>query len=198
MYYKILKSLDKVTVIQIEHSSQYGISIQFKDFNHENASIIIYKDGINKDISINGWTFPYIYNNIELMKGSDKDGGEYVHEISFEVLDPSGSIQKVEDKTLYGFKEALAIEYFYSLIYNISCCKDIKQYKNLYKYIIDNAYFSKRKKREEAIKVLNFIEDFTPQLSNLSDTEFLTDLKRKIDIKFKEAQEIIASADSPL
>jgi hypothetical protein len=67
----------------------------------------------------------------------------------------------------------------------------------LSKYIIDNNSL-KSENRKKAIEVLDFIEEFTPQLSTLNDTSFVPGLKQKISIKFKEAQAIIATADCPL
>lgn len=73
----------------------------------------------------------------------------------------------------------------------------MEQCKDLYRYIIDNDWFNKDKKRKEAVEVLNFIESFTPQLSMVKDSEFLAGLKQKIQVKFKEAKDIIASSTCP-
>lgn len=45
--------------------------------------------------------------------------------------------------------------------------------------------------------MLSFIENFVPQLANIKETDFLIGLRRKIDAKFKRAQEIIAASNSP-
>ena len=106
-------------------------------------------------------------------------------------------INKIIKDNLYGAKESLAIEYFYSLLYNISCCANIAQYEQLYKYIIDNRLFGLSKKRENALTILNFIEEFTPELRKVQQTAFLPGLKQKINAKFKEAQEVIQMSNCP-
>jgi hypothetical protein len=118
--------------------------------------------------------------------------------IDFEFIDPNGVIQQITSKTIYGGKESLAVEYFYSLLYNISCCENIGQYELLYECIIDNKLFSLNKTRNAAIKVLDFIESFALHLKDIKDKEFLEGLKQKMDIKFNEAKAIIADSDSPL
>lgn len=197
MFYRIQKSLGRACAVEINEISQEGICIEFKNFNSKGASIIIYNNGKLDDICINGHAFPCIYNNIIHSVSDDIYGGESKHYINFEYLDLSGNMQCVEEKTLYGQKESLAVEYFYSLLYNISCCKNKKQYELLYKLIIDNDYFGRHKNRKEAIKVLDFIESFTSQYSVIEDTEYLSGLKQKIAQKFKEAQEIISITECP-
>lgn len=198
MYYKIQKTLGDVAVVQTDCIVQEGFCIEFKNFNQRDASILVYTNGNPEDLNINGWTFPCVYNDIVRSNGGDTRGGDFSHEISFELLDPMGDLKNIEDKTLYGTTEPGVIKYFYSLLYNISCCANMKQFEHLYTFIIDNGSFYRRKKRSEAISVLNFIEEFTPQLARVEENEFVEGLKRKIDIKFKEAQEIIASSNAPV
>jgi hypothetical protein len=73
----------------------------------------------------------------------------------------------------------------------------MEQFEELYKFIIDNEWFGKDRKRKAAVQVLSFIENFTPRLSAIEDNEFLAGLKQKINIKFKEAKEIIAESNCP-
>lgn len=197
MYYKIQKSLGNISAVVTDSIPSTGICIEFKNFKDDNASIVIYQDRRPVDLSINGCVFPCVYNKISRQKGSDIFGGDYNHYINFEFLDSTGSVQYIERKNIYGDKESLAVEYFYSLLYNISCCKDLEQYEKLYRYIIDNGWFNKNKKRKDAVEVLDFIEGFTPQLSMVKDSEFLSGLKQKIQVKFKEAKEIIALSTCP-
>lgn len=197
MYYKIQKSLGNISAVLTDNIPNTGTCIEFKNFKETDASIVVYKDCKPVDLSINGCVFPCVYNNITRQRGSDIYGGDYYHEFNFEFIDSTGSVQCIEIKRIYGEKESLAVEYFYSFLYNISCCKDMEQCKDLYRYIIDNDWFNKDKKRKEAVEVLNFIESFTPQLSMVKDSEFLAGLKQKIQVKFKEAKDIIASSTCP-
>ena len=198
MYYKIQKSLGSVSAVSVATITPNGIYIEFKNFSQDNASIIVFNHGINEDICINGWTFPCIYNNLKAQSGNDIYGGRYRHLITFDVLDPSGAVHTIEMKNIYGSNETLAVEYFYSLLYNISCCVDIEQSKQLYDLIIDNKYFKNDKDRKKAISVLGFIESFSPHLNDIKDTTFVVGLKQKISVFFKDAQEIIASSSCPL
>lgn len=197
MIYKIQKSLGNVSAILVDNIINEGICLEFKNFGQTDASIIIYTDGKPQDIVLNGYTFPCVYNNIKSSRGDDIYGGKYFHKIEFEYLIPDGSINKIIKDNLYGAKESLAIEYFYSLLYNISCCANIAQYEQLYKYIIDNRLFGLSKKRENALTILNFIEEFIPELGKLQQTAFLPGLKQKINAKFKEAQEVIQMSNCP-
>lgn len=197
MYYKIQKSLGNISAVLTNSIQSSEIHIEFKNFKETDASIIVYKDWNPIDLSINGCVFPCVYNKISRQSGSNISGGKYHHEINFEFLDSNGSIQSIKRKIIYGEKESLAVEYFYSLLFNISCCKDLEQYEQLYRYIIDNDGFKYNKRRSEAVEVLDFIENFTPQLSMVKGTEFMAGLKQKIQVKFKEAQDIIALSTCP-
>ena len=198
MYYKIQKSLGNVSAVSTDIIPATGVCIETKDYKtYSNPSIVIYINGASVDIQINGWTFPCVYNKIEQYTGSDIYGGSYAHRIYFECIDPEGEIHKISGKTLYGGRESLEVGYFYSLLYNISCCQSMNQYEELYKFIIDNEWFSKDRVRKTAVQVLNFIENFTPQLSELVNKEYLDGLKQKLNIKFKEAKEIIAESNCP-
>ena len=134
MYFKIEKSLGNIKAVSTESFSNSGICIDFYDYAGKNPQILIYNNGSKKDICINGWTFPYIYNNIEYKLIAWKG---YRHVISFELLDPAGELQKVVCKNLYGTNQSSTIESFYSLLYNISCCTDMKQFELLYDLVID-------------------------------------------------------------
>lgn len=197
MFYKIQKSLGNVSAVSTENIPVLGICVEFKNYGKRDASIVVYQDGKPQDISLNGWTFPCVFNHVEYTLHDDIYGGHATHSIDFEFLDPSGSVQNISKKSLYGSRESLTVEYFFTLLYNISCCSDIEQYKNLYKYIIDNECFSRDRNRKDAINVLNFIESFSSQLEKVEDKEYLAGLKLKINVKFKIAQEIIASASCP-
>ena len=198
MYYKIQKSLGNVSAVTTDSIPTMGICVETKDYkSYSSASIVIYNNGKSEDIQINGWTFPCVYNRIEQRAGNDIWGGPYAHEITFECVGPDGELHKVEGKTLYGGRESLEVEYFYSLLYNMSCCQSMEQYEELYKFIIDNEWFSKDRDRKSAVQVLSFIENFTPLLTSIDDKDFLAGLKQKINIKFKEAKEIIAESNCP-
>ena len=199
MYYKIQKSLGNVSAVTTDNIPTTGVCVETKDYkNYSNASIVIYFNGKSEDIQINGWTFPCVYNKVDQYWGSDIYGGSHAHQISFECIDPDGEIHKVVGKTLYGGRESSEVEYFYSLLYNISCCQSMEQFKTLYKFIIDNDCFYKDRVRKAAVQVLSFIESFAPRLAEVDNKEFLAGLKQKINIKFKEAQEIVAESNSPI
>ena len=131
MYYKIQKSLGNIKAVLTDSIPHEGICVEFNNYREKDSLILVYKNGKNEDVYINGWTFPCIYNNIESRKGADVYGGDYSHVINFELLDPTGELQMVEKKKLYGTNQSQTIEYFYSLIYNISCCIDMKQFQLL-------------------------------------------------------------------
>ena len=156
MIYKIQKSLGNVSALLVENVLQEGICIEFKNFAKSDASIIIYSNGKPEDVCINGYTFPCVYNNLECNKSDDIFGGKCFHSIEFEFLAPDGSLNKIYKDDLYGAKESLTVEYFYSLLYNISCCSNVEQYKQLYEYIIDNRLLA-CKSQSKALKILNFI-----------------------------------------
>lgn len=199
MYYKIQKSLGNISAILVDTIPQSGVCVEFKNFGlwSQEASIVVYQDGRNDDLHINSWSFPFVFNNIRVSRGSDIFGGRYLYEISFEAIAPDGSVQSIESKTLYGDKESMVVEYFYSMLYHLSCCEDTKQFKELYKCIIDNQWFDKHHSRKEAINVLSFIEAFTPKLDRVEDTTYIAGLKQKMSVKFKMAQEIVAESSCP-
>ncbi len=199
MIYQIKKSLGRVSAILTDTVTEDGICVEFKNYGkYSGTTIVIYQDGKPEDLSINGWSFPCVYNNIEYLVHSDINGGNSVHTVSFECLDPTGTVRRIEKKSIYGDNQPISVEYFYSLLYNISCCQSFEQYQQLYKYIIDNECFYKDKERKAAVEVLSFVETFASQLENVKDTEFLAGLKQKVDLKFKEAKDIIAMSNSPI
>ena len=203
MYYIIQKSLGAISAVITETIPQMGLCVEFKNYQlGTDTAIVIYQNGKPKDVRINGWTFPCVYNKIKKIVHSDVYGGSSIYTIDFECIDPNGNMQKIENKSIYGAKESLDVEYFYSLLYNVSCCENIEQAKLLYKNIIDNDDLHFRNtiinKRKDAIQVLNFIESFTPRLSKIEDTEFVIGIERKIKEKYNVAQEIITSAPAPL
>lgn len=199
MIYQIKKSLGRVSAILTDTVTEDGICVEFKNYGkYSGTTIVIYKNGKPEDLSINGWTFPCVYNAIDYMVSSDIYGGDSVHSVSFECLDPTGTVRKIENKKIYGGKQSIAVEYFYSLLYNISCCENIEQYDQLYNCIIDNRLLARESSRNNALSILNFIEQFALQLSQVKETDYLAGLKQKIDLKFKEAQDIIATSNSPL
>lgn len=197
MIYKIQKSLGNVSAILVDNIINDGICIEFKNFDKTDASIIIYVNGTTQDLSLNGYTFPCVYNNIRNCRHNDIYGGSSSHKIEFECLTPDGSVKRIIKDSIYGAKESLAVEYFYSLLYNISCCANIIQYEKLYEYIIDNRLFAHSKNRKNALAILNFIEEFTPELAKVQQTAFLPGLKQKINAQFKAAQEVIQMSNCP-
>lgn len=199
MIYQIKKSLGRVSAILTDIVTEDGICVEFKNYGkYSGTTIVIYQDGKPEDLSINGWLFPCVYNNIDYSASSDIYGGKSVHTISFECLDPTGTVRRIEKKSIYGDNQSISVEYFYSLLYNISCCQSFEQYQQLYKYIIDNEWFYKHTERKAAVEVLSFVETFASQLENVKDTEFLAGLKQKVNLKFNEAKDIIAMSNSPI
>lgn len=186
MYYKIQKSLGRITAVQMDNLDKSGVCVEYRNYEkrylgHGDPSIRIYTNGKLEDICLNGYTFPCVYNDI---KG---DG------IWFDYIDREGNIQKVYP-TLRGGGEPQTVEYFYTLLYNISCCNSREQFQNLYHYVI-NEYW--KEDRENALAILNFIEGFTPQLANVENTEYLQGLKQQLNTRFKEAQAVISTATCP-
>ena len=174
MYYKIQKSLGRVSAVLVDNIPQDGVCVEFKNFSRSNASIVIYQHGKPNDLRINGYTFPCVYNYIKNIMGTDIYGGDYAHVIDFEFIDPSGALQHVTSKNLYGGKEALAVEYFYSLLYNISCCKNVEQYEQLYEYIID-----KCKENGYSVQTGIFGADMKVELLNDGPVTICMDTKNK-------------------
>lgn len=196
MLWKIEKSLGSVAAVQVDSISTSGVCVEYRNYKQPNSSIIIYQDGELKDISINDYIFPCVFNHLVYYKQL----GEYGY--TFHFLDPLGEQREISDHRLHSFGEAEAIEKFCLTLYYISCCDSIEQYNNLYRLIINmssswtwNSLPDKR--RELALKILNFIEEFTPKLSNIKDTEYLQGLKQKLNVKFREAREVISNSECP-
>lgn len=197
MLWKIEKSLGCVAAVQVDSLPESGVCVEFKNFHQSDASILIYQDGKLEDITINGCVFPCIYNKLGYgCGGNDIYGGAYYHETTFNFIDSTEMPQEIKHK-LYGQTESVVVEYLYSLIYNISCCKCFEQYEELYKNIIDVTKEYWHPSREGALRVLNFIEEFTPQLSKIEDTTYLQGLKQRLRVMFREAQEVISKSECP-
>ena len=191
MYYKIVKSLGRVSAILSDNIPQQGICLELKQIQDQNYSILLYQNSKLKDFELNGWAFPSIFNNVTFYeKGDDIWGGKYHYIISFELIDPSGVGRHIDNKTLYGDTNLQAIEYFFTLLYNISCCENFDQYKDLYKYVYDIIWEFNHEK-DFPVEVLSFINKFTPHLSNVLTDDYLTGLKRTLDIRRKEAEDRI-------
>ena len=65
MFYKIQKSLGNVSAVSTENIPVLGICVEFKNYGKRDASIVVYQDGKPQDISLNGWTFPCVFNHVE-------------------------------------------------------------------------------------------------------------------------------------
>ena len=199
MIYQIKKTLGRVSAILTDTVTEDGVCVEFKNYGqYSSVSIVIYQNGKPEDLIINGWTFPCVYNIINYTNCRDIYGGNCLYTVSFECINSTGKVIKIEEKRIYGDNQAIEVEYFYTLLYYISCCDSFEQYQLLYKYIIDNEYFYKRKVRKDAVEVLSFVESFAPQLDHIKDTEFIAGLKQKVDLKFKEAKDIITMSNSPI
>lgn len=198
MLWRIVTSLGNVAAVQVDSVPEKGVCIEFRNFQQADASILIYQDGKLEDVTINGCVFPCVYNKLGDGRygGDDIYGGVYKHEIEFSFIDSNGLSQEVFHK-LYGMIESAAVEYFYSLIYNISCCTCLEQYKGLYKNIIDVTKRYWHLDRAKALEILNFIEEFTLQLPKVEDVTYLQSLKLKLNTIFREAQEVISKAECP-
>jgi hypothetical protein len=127
MIYKIEKYLGNVSAVLVDTFQTLGICVEIKNYAQRNASIVVYRNGSPSDLYFNGWPLPCVYNKMNIRLGGDIYGGDYKHTISFDLLDKDSTVQSVTDKKIYGSKESLMVEYFYSLLYNLSCCKDIEQ-----------------------------------------------------------------------
>lgn len=209
MYYKIQKSLGHASAVLVDSVPTEGVCIEFKQFFKPEASIIVYQNGKPEDICINGWTFPCVFNDLKIYNCSDIFGGTSRHEISFSALDPFGSVQDIKRRQIYGDKESLAVEYFYSMIYNLSCCKDTAQFDQLYTYVINNndiLQLSENLKkdtsgvvsvykgdREKVGGALHFIDSFRRQIETIRETDYLPGLKQKIDLTYRAVLSIVAN-----
>ena len=199
MLWRIEKSLGDVAAVQVDNIPANGVCVEFKNFQQENASILIYQDGKLEDVLINGCVFPCVYNKLNRLGCCIEDiGGKSWHCATFIYVGANGTPREVYHN-LYGKTESAVVEYFYSLIYNISCCTSIEQLKALHKYIIDISASSRYVNpiREEPLKVLNFIKDFIPQLSKIEDTTYVHGLKHKLKIRFSEALEMVSKLEFP-
>lgn len=198
MFYKIHRSLGNISAVLVDTIPNVGVCVEFKNFGSDNASILVYTNGKLKDVCFNGCTFPCVYNNLRKSCGDDVYGGSYKYVVSFEFVDSVGDISEIKLKRIYGRTEPLVVEYFFSLLYNISCCSGMEQFKELYECIIDNNDFSFHKNRDKAVKILHFIDGFSLRLSEIQDDEYVAGLKQKLKVKYAVAQEVIASSSCPL
>lgn len=190
MLWRIVKSLDNVAAVLVDSVPKNGVCIEFKNFHQKDASILIYQNGKLEDIIINGCTFPCVYNKIPYWA--------YRHDITFDFIDPLGAVCKIQCKNLYGEYEAIVVEYFYTFLHYITYCDSREElYGKLYMHIIDSDYIYVGDRTEKALNTLCFIEEFTPQLSNIKDATYLRGLKQKLNVRFKEAQEVISKAKCP-
>ena len=196
MYYKIVKSLGRVSAILSEDIPQQGICLEFKKIQDSNYSILLYQNGKLKDFELNGWTFPYIFNNVTYYECAGNIVGKFYYSVSFELIDPSGIERHIDNKELYGETELKSVEYFFTLLYNISCCENFDQYNDLYKYVYDKNYFVSREKNFP-FEAISFINKFTPHLSKVSTDDYLPGLKRTIDIRLKEEADRIKAQGVP-
>ena len=197
MLWKIEKSLGNVAAVQVESVPENGVCIEFRNFQQADASILIYQDGKLEDVTINGCIFPCIYNKI---RRTNIGCGNYRHIITFDFIDPLGSYIGINSKSLYGqyVRESATVEYFYTFLHYITYCDSRKElYDKLYKHVIDANHIYVGDCTEEALNTVCFIEEFTPQLTNIKDTTYLQGLKQKLNVRFKEAQEVISKAECP-
>lgn len=189
--YHIVKTLGRMKIVQVESISSDGYYIEALA-DPSLKTLTIFKKGISQDISLNGWTFPYVIN-LNYTRGSDVYGGDYSYYARFEVLDPNGQLQNV-GKKLYGS----TLEYLFKFIFNLSCCKDTNQCYDLYKYVFDNDELKDERfpgrQQTLAIETLSFIKEFENSLKEVKDDEFLLDLKDKIKEAYGIAQGIIANS----
>ena len=170
MLWKIVKSLDNVAAVQVDSVPASGVCVEVRNYKQPNTSILIYQDGKLKDVTINGCIFPCVYNHIVHYANLAENS------CTFCFLDSSGEQQKIRDRRLSVSIESIFVEKFYSMLHYISYCKSVEQYGSLHRLIIKtgsswNWVHSRR--RETALEILNFIEEFTPQLSKVADTTYL-------------------------
>ena len=89
MFYKIQKSLGNVSAVSTENIPVLGICVEFKNYGKRDASIVVYQDGKPQDISLNGWTFPCVFNHVEYTLHDDIYGGHDTHTIKNKKLNPT-------------------------------------------------------------------------------------------------------------
>lgn len=201
MIFNIQKSLGKITAVKVDSIPTYfGIQdyyIEINNFGQYNVSLSIYNNGGLRDIQMNGWTFPYVFNHIEGVNSDDIWGGKSRVEVSFEVLDKNNELQQILNKSLYGSIEADAAIYFFKLLYNLSCCDNFDEFKKLYRLIIDNEEFHSDYYDTKPTEVIDFVDEFSKKLENVGWKEYVQDLKLDLARKYKRAQEIIATKQCP-
>ena len=208
MLFKIQKSLGRVSAVFTDTIWKEGVCIDFQKYGSDDASIVIYQGGRLEDtIKLNGWSFPCVYNGMRRQQGRDIYGGKYYHVVTFEALDTRGSLQTIDKKKVYGDKEAIAVEYFYTMLHNLSYCKDVLQFTKLYEYLIDNediiclyegvmkgtTMSIYRSDREKISGALYFIETFRNQLGDVEDTVYVSGLKQRMDYTYKAVLGIMSS-----
>lgn len=200
--YQIVKTLGRIQVVSVDSIPTVGFGIS-KFFESPPSvrgwlfrTITIYKDGKAEDFRFNGLTFPFVYNVTEC-RGSDGVGGLYNFGVEFDYLDSNGELQHVKLKKMYG--GGTPIDYFFKFIYNLSCCKNVDQCLDLYKYVFDNLPLRSSEytvpQREFAIDTLKFINEFIPLLDEVKDKDFIQDLKDQINKTQKIAQDVVANTD---
>lgn len=184
MYYKIQKSLGRLVAVQVESIPEKGICVVVNNFKSRDVNILIYQDCKLDDLQINGWTIPYCFNDISF----------YLNEpccINNKVIDPTGCMENVSIH--FGYNESKTVEQFYTALFRLSCCENIKQYKEL-SCIMDP---DRRYNNELLARMdIDFIDSFMPHLSNLKDTNFLEELINDLNNQYNRAKAYLSSSES--
>ncbi len=194
MYYKIEKSLGRPVAIQVDSIPEKGICVDVKNFRSKDISMIIYQDGKLNDIQMNNWTFPYVYNEIGSNTHHSPDYDDYCRVDSIRYIDPTGNNEKSTYPLWLGNTEAQSAENLIYELYRLSCCENFDQYINLRVLYFKTTGFHDYD-CEMAKKIVDFVDSFSPHLSNLKDTEYLEEVINEFKRVYNSAKEYLSPSD---
>lgn len=195
MYYKIEKSLGRPVAIAVDSIPDKGICVDVKNFRSKDISMIIYQDGKLKDLQINHWTFPYVYNEIWVdTKWHNSSYDDNPRHCDFPYIDPTGYKGHSFEEVVLGYTKAQAAESLIYELFRLSYCENFDQYKEL-SHLDFWVHGIRDEDRVRAQKIVDFVDSFIPHLSNLKDTEYLEEVINHINRQYNKAKEYLSSSD---
>lgn len=195
MFYKIEKSLGRPVAIEVDSIPEKGLCVDVKNFRGKDISMIIYQDGKLKELHINNWKFPYVYNEIwPNPQSHNADYDDYRRVAYIRYIDPTGNKEKSNYPLELGFTEAQSAENFIYELYRLSCCENFDQYINLRGLYFKTTGFHDYD-CEKAKIIVDFVDSFSPHLSNLKDTEYLEEVINEFKRVYNNAKEYLSPFD---